>query len=410
MFGRVHPTRAFRAATATVPARSTARNSTTALTLLLLRVPYSAFGPGTVTKSGWYGGYGNYISIDHGGGLMSFYGHASALYVRQGAKVTAGQKIAAVGTTGSSTGCHLHFGMHKNGSSVNPLNYVSSGDTLAKYSGAKSGGTATNTKALFTAYYPANNAMEGGFLDALGNRLDPSKHTCAAPPSVPFGTKITVQGTGTALDGVTYTVNDRGGMIQIEGGVYHFDLLMSSNAECNRWGRSTAKPSSAARPARPLRARAPRKRRRTSRPLLLSLSPARRVRARRSWGCAVLPDARRGADHPEQKRSASAADDRGRHRVETTRSGAASSLTFTVVKDDTLNFHEGNPVSFRFNGSNVFYGYVFKKSRSDNRLIKVTAYDQLRYFKTKTRFRMSIRLTPMSSKCWLRTTVSRLVP
>ena len=39
--------------------------------------PILAFGPGTVTKSGWYGGYGNYISIDHGGGLMSFYGHAS---------------------------------------------------------------------------------------------------------------------------------------------------------------------------------------------------------------------------------------------------------------------------------------------------------------------------------------------
>ena len=200
--------------------------------------PILAFGPGTVTKSGWNGGYGNYISIDHGGGLMSFYGHASALYVKQGAKVTAGQKIAAVGTTGSSTGCHLHFGMHKNGSSVNPLNYVSSGDTLAKYSGAKSGGTATNTvKALFTAYYPANNAMEGGFLDALGNKLDPSKHTCAAPPSVPFGTKITVRDTGTSLDGTTYTVNDRGGAIQIENGVYHFDLLMSSNAECNRWGR-----------------------------------------------------------------------------------------------------------------------------------------------------------------------------
>ena len=200
--------------------------------------PILAFGPGTVTKSGWYGGYGNYISIDHGGGLMSFYGHASALYVKQGAKVTAGQKIAAVGTTGSSTGCHLHFGMHKNGSSVNPLNYVSSGDTLAKYSGSKSSGTATNTvKALFTAYYPANNAMEGGFFDALGNKLDPSKHTCAAPPSVPFGTKITVRDTGTSLDGTTFTVNDRGGAIQIKNGVYHFDLLMSSNAECNRWGR-----------------------------------------------------------------------------------------------------------------------------------------------------------------------------
>lgn len=72
----------------------------------------------------------------------------------------------------------------------------------------------------------------------LGNRLDPSKHTCSCNRRLyRFGTKITVQGTGTALDGVTYTVNDRGGMIQIENGVYHFDLLMSSNAECNNWGR-----------------------------------------------------------------------------------------------------------------------------------------------------------------------------
>ena len=50
-----------------------------------------------------------------------------------------------------------------------------------------------------------------------------------------------MQGTGTALDGVTYTVNDRGGMIQIANGVYHFDLLMSSNAECNRWGKKYGK-------------------------------------------------------------------------------------------------------------------------------------------------------------------------
>ena len=68
---------------------------------------------------------------------------------------------------------------------------------------------------------------------------------------------------------------------------------------------------------------------------------------------------------------------------ETTRRGSPSSLKFTVVKDEMLNFHEGNPVSFRFNGSDVFYGYVFSKSRSDSRLIDVTCYDQLRYFKNK---------------------------
>lgn len=109
---------------------------------------------------------------------------------------------------------------------------------LPDLSGGSDGGSGgTIVKALFTAYYPANNALEGGYLDAQGNRLDPSKKTCAAPPSVPFGTKITVRDTGTSLDGMTYTVNDRGGAIQIENGVYHFDLLMSSNAECNRWGR-----------------------------------------------------------------------------------------------------------------------------------------------------------------------------
>ena len=90
--------------------------------------------------------------------------------------------------------------------------------------------------AMFTAYYPANNAVEGGFYDALGNLLDPSKRTMAAPPSIPFGTKITIQGTDTERDGQTYTVNDRGGAIQIKNGVYHFDILMSSNSQCNRWG------------------------------------------------------------------------------------------------------------------------------------------------------------------------------
>ena len=348
-----------------------------------------AFAPGTVTKSGWNGGYGNYISIDHGGGLISFYGHCSALYVKKGAEVTAGQRIAAVGTTGSSTGCHLHFGIHLNGEKVNPQNYVNSKDTLAKYSGAKSSGTVTNTvKALFTAYYPANNKMEGGFYDAQGNRLDPSKRTCAAPKSVPFGTKITVQGTGTALDGVTYTVNDRGGAIKIENGVYHFDLLMSSNAECNRWGKrngyaviggsgssgSTTSSSSTT---------AEKEKKDITTVTVKSVTGAAGTRKEilRDVPSYQLP----GVELIIQNKNGQLQSPmiEGDIVWETTRSGAASSLTFTAVKDDTLNFHEGNPVSFRFNGVNVFYGYVFKKSRSDNRLIKVTCYDQLRYFKNK---------------------------
>ncbi|WP_195238679.1 C40 family peptidase [Romboutsia sp. 1001285H_161024_C4] len=96
-------------------------------------------------------------------------------------------------------------------------------------------------KALFTAYYPANNSLQGGFYDAQGNRLDPSKRTCAAPKSVPFGTKIQIQGTGTSKDGQTYTVTDRGGAIKVRDGVYQFDLLMSSKNEAYSWGRKNGR-------------------------------------------------------------------------------------------------------------------------------------------------------------------------
>ena len=230
--------------------------------------------------------------------------------------------------------------------------------------------------------------MEGGFLDALGNKLDPSKHTCAAPPSVPFGTKITVQGTGTALDGVTYTVNDRGGMIQIEGGVYHFDLLMSSNAECNRWGKKYGKAviggsggSSGSTSSGTSTEKEKKKDITTVVVKSVTGAAGTRKEILRDVPSCQMP----GAELIIQNKNGQLQQPmiEGDIVWETTRSGAASSLTFTVVKDDTLNFHEGNPVSFRFNGSNVFYGYVFKKSRSDNRLIKVTAYDQLRYFKNK---------------------------
>ena len=346
--------------------------------------PILAFGPGTVTMSGWNGGYGNYISIDHGGGLMSFYGHCSALYVSKGATVKAGQKIAAVGTTGSSTGNHLHFGMHKNGSPVNPQSYVKDSDTASNYTGA-GGGSATNTvKAMFTAYYPANNAMEGGFLDAMGNPLDTSKRTCAAPPSVAFGTKVTVQGTGTSLDGVTYTVNDRGGAIQIENGVYHFDLLMRTNEECNTWGvkygtaiiGGDGSSSGSVEESEP-----------ESKPITkVVVKSTTGAAGTRKEDLRQLPSYQQaGVEITIQNNNNQMQNPiiEGDVVWETTRRGTPSSLKFTVVKDEMLNFHEGNPVSFRFNGSDVFYGYVFSKSRSDSLLIDVTCYDQLRYLKNK---------------------------
>lgn len=346
--------------------------------------PILAFGPGTVTMSGWNGDYGNYISIDHGGGLMSFYAHCSVLYVSKGATVKAGQKIAAVGTTGSSTGNHLHFGMHKNGSPVNPQSYVKDSDTTANYTGSGGSGTATNTvKAVFTAYYPADNAMEGGFLDAQGNLLDPSKRTCAAPPSVAFGTKMTVQGTGTSLDGVTYTVNDRGGAIQIENGVYHFDLLMSSNEECNNWGVRYGTAILGGDGASGDAEQEEEKSKPITKVVVKSVTGAAGTRKE---DLRQLPAYQQAGVELTIQNNANQMQNpvlEGDVIWETQRSGTPASLKFTVVKDETLDFHEGNPVSFRFGGQNVFYGYVFSKSRSDSLLIDVTCYDQTRYFKNK---------------------------
>lgn len=77
-----------------------------------------------VSQGGWNGGYGNYIIIDHGNGMQTVYGHASRLYVTAGQTVTRGQTIAGAGTTGRSTGVHLHFEVRINGARLNPFSYL----------------------------------------------------------------------------------------------------------------------------------------------------------------------------------------------------------------------------------------------------------------------------------------------
>ena len=86
--------------------------------------PIYASDGGTVTSSGWGGGYGYMIKISHGNGYETLYAHCSRLVVRAGTKVAKGQIIAYVGSTGNSTGPHLHFEIRKNGSYVNPAKYV----------------------------------------------------------------------------------------------------------------------------------------------------------------------------------------------------------------------------------------------------------------------------------------------
>lgn len=83
-----------------------------------------AAASGKVTKKGWdASGYGNYVIIDHGGGYMTVYAHMSSVSVKQGATISQGQQVGKIGSTGRSTGPHLHFEIRVNGTAKNPMNF-----------------------------------------------------------------------------------------------------------------------------------------------------------------------------------------------------------------------------------------------------------------------------------------------
>lgn len=83
-----------------------------------------AIADGTVTCAKYSGSYGNLVKIDHGNGVETWYAHTSKMYVKNGQKVKAGETIAAVGSTGNSTGPHLHLEIRVNGKHVNPQKYL----------------------------------------------------------------------------------------------------------------------------------------------------------------------------------------------------------------------------------------------------------------------------------------------
>jgi murein DD-endopeptidase MepM/ murein hydrolase activator NlpD len=86
--------------------------------------PIYAAKSGKVTIAGWGGQAGNYVSINHGDGFASVYMHMTNYIVRAGQYVTTGQVIGYVGSTGLSSGPHLHFGISYNGTYVNPMAYI----------------------------------------------------------------------------------------------------------------------------------------------------------------------------------------------------------------------------------------------------------------------------------------------
>ena len=91
--------------------------------------------PGVITNAGWAGSYGNMVEIDHGGGLVTRYGHLSRITCAVGDKVTTGTVIGEVGSTGRSTGPHLHYETRVNGNPINPVIYIDAGAKLARLLG-----------------------------------------------------------------------------------------------------------------------------------------------------------------------------------------------------------------------------------------------------------------------------------
>ena len=93
--------------------------------------PVRATADGTVTAAGWSGGYGRVVDVDHGNGLSTRYGHLSSIAVRVGQSIKTGQIIGKVGSTGRSTGPHLHYETRLKGEAIDPQKFLRAGQRLA---------------------------------------------------------------------------------------------------------------------------------------------------------------------------------------------------------------------------------------------------------------------------------------
>jgi murein DD-endopeptidase MepM/ murein hydrolase activator NlpD len=93
-----------------------------------LGTPVYATADGVVDRAEWFGGYGNCVEIDHGKGLQTRFGHLSRIMVHSGQHVTRGMLIALVGSTGRSTGNHLHYEVRIDGRAVNPIPFLQQAD------------------------------------------------------------------------------------------------------------------------------------------------------------------------------------------------------------------------------------------------------------------------------------------
>jgi peptidase M23-like protein len=125
--------------------------------------PIGAAAAGSVTRAGWFDGYGNCVDVNHGGGYMTRYAHMLRVSVRVGQSVAQGATLGLVGSTGDSTGPHLHFEIRLNGNAVNPVPYLN-GSVGATNPGGFPAENVGNTSVI-----PGADALQG--LEKLAKSL-----------------------------------------------------------------------------------------------------------------------------------------------------------------------------------------------------------------------------------------------
>lgn len=227
---------------------------------------------GTVIHTGPSGTYGNLVKIRHGGGVETRYAHCSAILVRKGDKVRAGQQIAKIGSTGRSTGPHLHFEIRINGTAKNPMQYVSKSDTAASFTGDK----------------------------------------------------------GSSSKGSTKKTTKQKEIQKIE--------IVSTVGKTGKQDTS-------------LRAKG----------------------AVQIAGCEVLIQNQTTIYQPELE---------GEMTLTRERAGSPAKLEFSALDDGILHMRLGDPVRFRYDNQNAFFGYLFS-IKPEHGWFRCTAYDQMRYLKNK---------------------------
>ncbi len=95
--------------------------------------PARVTAPGTVVKAGWNGGYGRMVEVEHAGGFTTRYGHLSKILVKEGQTLAAGDIVGKVGSSGRSTGPHLHYEVRRKGDAIDPVRFLKAGKKVSRF-------------------------------------------------------------------------------------------------------------------------------------------------------------------------------------------------------------------------------------------------------------------------------------